>query len=151
MDDIPRFLGRLMEPMTAPEEDLVVGLMPVATRDTVQSNIKSLMFDPSPADVPAFHDFNSLQIAFDYVWQEAIDQGVLICRKAPTRRSSDWAATRHITDYQASTRSERSARKATLVLNAHATPTTVVRDHRGEPPGTRRASAPGDGHRLRRQ
>src|SRR5262249_27719963 len=41
MDDIPRFLGRLVEPMTAPEEDLVVGLMPVATRDAVQSNIKS--------------------------------------------------------------------------------------------------------------
>src|SRR5439155_23607204 len=77
MDDIPRFLGRLIEPMTAPEEDLVVGLMPVATRDAVQSNIKALAFDPSPADVAAFHDFTNLQIAFDYVWQEAIDQGVL--------------------------------------------------------------------------
>src|SRR5262249_50823734 len=77
MDDIPRFLGRLVEPMTAPEEDLVVGLMPVATRDAVQKNIKSLSFDPSPADATAFHDFSNLQIAFDYVWQEAIDQGVL--------------------------------------------------------------------------
>jgi hypothetical protein len=38
-----------------------------------QSNIKSLTFDPSPADVAAFHDFSNLQIA-DYVWQEASDR-----------------------------------------------------------------------------
>jgi len=76
-DDIPRYLARLMETLTAPEEQLLTGLMPVATRDSVQSSIQNLLFPPSPADVPAFHDFSGLQIAFDYVWQEAIDEGVL--------------------------------------------------------------------------
>ena len=50
---------------------------PVATRDTVQSSVQHLLFQPSPADVPAFHDFSSLEIAFEYVWQEAIDEGIL--------------------------------------------------------------------------
>ena len=36
-----------------------------------------LSFRRGPADVPAFYDFHNLQIAFDHVWQEAIDQGLL--------------------------------------------------------------------------
>lgn len=75
--DIPRYLARLMEPVTAPEEDLLTGLMPVATRESVQATIENLSFPPSPADAPAFHDFTSLHIAFDAVWQELIDKGVI--------------------------------------------------------------------------
>jgi hypothetical protein len=142
MEDMPRFLGRLMEPMTAPEEDLVVGLMPVATRDAVQSNINSLAFDPSPADVPAFHDFNNLQIAFDYVWQEAIDQGVLKLSQNAYETIIGLGGDPAHTDYQGVHPVEALGLEATLVLNAHATPTTVVRDHRGEPPGTRVAPPP---------
>lgn len=76
-DDIPRFLGRLTEPMTAPEEQLLVGLTPTATLDRIQRSVQDLLFQPSPADVPAFHDFHQLQIAFQHVWQELIDSGVL--------------------------------------------------------------------------
>lgn len=75
--DIPRLLARLMEPLTAPEEDLLLGLMPVATRSSVNSSVGTLAFPPSPADVPAFHDFTSLQLAFDTVWQEVLDQGLI--------------------------------------------------------------------------
>jgi hypothetical protein len=75
--DIPRYLARLMEPVTAPEEDLLVGLMPVATRASVQNAVRDLVFPPSPADVPAFHDFTSLHLAFDTVWQEMLDEGVV--------------------------------------------------------------------------
>jgi hypothetical protein len=75
--DIPRLLARLVDPMTAPEEEVLTGLMPAATRDSVQASIRTLDFQPSPADVPAFHDFSNLQIAFQHVWQEAIDQGAL--------------------------------------------------------------------------
>lgn len=75
--DIPKFLARLLNPITAPEEQLLTGLTPVATRESVEAKIKDLQFSPSPADVPAYHDFLNLQIAFEHVWQEAIDQGVL--------------------------------------------------------------------------
>jgi hypothetical protein len=137
MDDIPRFLGRLVEPMTAPEEDLVVGLMPVATRDAVQSNIKSLTFDPSPADVAAFHDFSSLQIAFDYVWQEAIDQGVLDLAQSAYETIVGLGGDPNHPDYHTIHPVGALSAEGKLVLNAHAVPTVVVRDHRGEPPGTR--------------
>ncbi len=76
-DDIPHYLARLMDTMTSPEEQVLTGLTPRATQETVLENIKSLSFKTSPADVPAFHDFYSLQIAFEHVWQEAIDEGLL--------------------------------------------------------------------------
>lgn len=76
-EDVPRYLARLLEPLTAPEEQLLTGLMPVATRDSVQATVANLSFPPSPADVPAFHDFTSLHIAFDTVWQELVDRGVI--------------------------------------------------------------------------
>src|SRR5262249_5724304 len=70
--DIPRFIARLLNPMTAPEEELLVGLTPAATRASVQQSVSDLMLKPSPAEVPALHEFNQLQIAFQPVWQEAI-------------------------------------------------------------------------------
>jgi len=75
--DIKLYLARLMETMTSPEEQVITGLTPRATRNEIDQQIKELSFKPSPADVPAFHDFHSLQIAFEHVWQEAIDEGIL--------------------------------------------------------------------------
>jgi hypothetical protein len=75
--DINRFVARLMDTMTSPEERVVSGLEPRATRDEVNKDIEQLAFPPSPADTPAFYDFHNLQIAFEHVWQEAIDEGVL--------------------------------------------------------------------------
>ena len=37
----------------------------------------SLTLPPGPADVPAYHDFYDLQIAFKPVWMEAIDESVV--------------------------------------------------------------------------
>jgi hypothetical protein len=141
-DDVPRYLGRLMEPLTAPEEDLVVGLMPVATRDSVQESIQSFGFDPSPADVPAFHDFNNLQIAFDYVWQEAIDQGALDLAQNAYETILGLGGNPDHPDYEGVHPVQTLQAEGTMVLNAHATPTVVVRDHRGEVPGTRLAPPP---------
>jgi hypothetical protein len=75
--DILRYAGRLMESITAPEEQLLTGLEPHATRKTVDDEIQSLSFGPGPADVPAFYDFHNLQIAFEHVWQEVLDEGLL--------------------------------------------------------------------------
>ena len=143
-EDVPRFLGRVMEPLTAPEEQLVIGLMPVATRDSVQASVQSFEFNPSPADVPAFHDFNNLQIAFDYVWQEAIDQGVLDLAQNAYETIVELGGDPDYPDYKNIHPLQALSLEGKLVLNAHATPTVVVRDHRGEAPGTRIAS-PGAG------
>jgi hypothetical protein len=142
--DVPRFLGRLIEPLTAPEEQLVVGLMPVATRDSVQESVQSFVFNPSPADVPAFHDFNNLQIAFDYVWQEAIDQGVLDLAQNAYETIVGLGGNPDHPDYNDIHPVRALSLEGKMVLNSHATPTVVVRDHRGESPGTRIAP-PGEG------
>lgn len=137
MQDIPRFLGRLVEPLTAPEENLVLGLMPVATRDTVQNSIQSLSFDASPADVAAFHDFSNLQIAFDYIWQESIDQRVVKLAQNAFETIIGLGGDPNHPDYQTMHPADALGAEGKLVLNAHAAPTVIVRDHRGEPPGTR--------------
>jgi hypothetical protein len=75
--DILTFSGRLLSTMTSPEEKLQVDLEPPATQQSVEDSVRNLTFAPSPADVPAFYDFHNLQIAFEHVWQEVIDEGVV--------------------------------------------------------------------------
>jgi hypothetical protein len=76
-EDISRFVARLIRTMTSPEERLLTGLEPRADQSRIADSIRDLSFAPSPADAPAFYDFNDLQIAFEHVWQEAIDEGIL--------------------------------------------------------------------------
>jgi hypothetical protein len=75
--DIPKFLARLTDTVTSPEEGLLTDLEPRATKETVSKNIQNLSLKPSPADLPAIYNFHSLQIAFRDVWQEAIDEGII--------------------------------------------------------------------------
>jgi len=76
-DDVNRFVARLMETMTSPEEAVVGGLTPRSTLANIHENVDDLFFNKGPADTPAFHEFHNLQIAFEHVWQEAIDEGAL--------------------------------------------------------------------------
>ncbi len=79
-NDVPRYIARLIDKMTAPEDPIAFGgIVPGkrADQEDVQKRIDALSFRRSPADVPAFYDFHHLQIAFEHVWQEAVDQGVL--------------------------------------------------------------------------
>jgi hypothetical protein len=79
-EDIPRYIAKLVDQMTAPEEAVTFGAVAMGTRadqDDVQNRIDAFSFRRGPADVPAFYDFHNLQIAFEHVWQEAIDQGVI--------------------------------------------------------------------------
>jgi hypothetical protein len=84
--DLPTFVGRLLDPMVAPEDDAIV-TRPDA--DDVQSSVDALQLRSGPADVTAFHDFHQLQIAFDYVLQQAIDQNVIDAGKALGRQLID--------------------------------------------------------------
>lgn len=78
LGDLPLYLGRLVRDVTSPEAALLGrlgGRRP--TRDDIQKETDSFMLRGGPADVPAIYDFHNLQIAFDHVWQHAIDEQVL--------------------------------------------------------------------------
>ncbi len=76
-ENVPEYIARLMDGMTSPEETVAFGVRHRANQDDVQEDISAFELRSGPADVPAFYDFHSLQIAFDYVWQHAIDEEVV--------------------------------------------------------------------------
>lgn len=88
-DTIPTFVDRLVGSMTSPEEAVAFGVKPRTNQVTVDSDIGAFQLHSGPADVPAFYDFYSLQIAFDYVWQRSIDEGVIEDTKTLSREILD--------------------------------------------------------------
>jgi len=79
-DDIPRFVAPLVEEISSPEGPVSFGVVSPQERQDqakVQKNINSFLLKSGPADVPAFHDFQHLQIAVEHIWQEAIDEGII--------------------------------------------------------------------------
>lgn len=60
---------------TAPEEPLVYSKIPnTADEDTAQKTIlNSFEVRKGPTDVTSYHDFHTLQIAFEHVWTEIFD------------------------------------------------------------------------------
>lgn len=84
---IDGYVARLLERMTAPEDPVQFGSNPDEDAITSRKNrlqpgevdqaVNALQIRPGPADVPAFYDFHDLQIAFEPVWQEALDDNYL--------------------------------------------------------------------------
>jgi hypothetical protein len=142
LTDIPTYLARLIDPVQPPEHALLTGLMPVATRESIQESVKSFVFNPSPADVPTFHDFNNLQIAFEYVWQEAIDQGIIDLAQNAYETIVGLGGNPEHPQYLTAMPIQALLAEGGIVNRANATPNIVVRDHRGEAPGTRLAPPP---------
>ncbi|HEX6997428.1 MAG TPA: hypothetical protein VF322_04745 [Gammaproteobacteria bacterium] len=75
-------IARIMGRQSAPEDPVVFGsadgdLEGRLGADEVSTAINQIVFTPGPADVPAFYDFHDLQIAFEPVWQEALDDRYL--------------------------------------------------------------------------
>ncbi|MBB3020799.1 hypothetical protein FHR70_003887 [Microvirga lupini] len=79
-------IDALMERQASPEDPLIFGpglheedqlLEPVLKADGISSAIAKLTFAPGPAEVPAVHFFNDLQVAFEPIWQEALDDRFL--------------------------------------------------------------------------
>jgi hypothetical protein len=74
-------VARLMDSQTAPEELVRFGgqgvpLERALTPEELPAAVGNVTLAPGPADVPAFHDFTELQLAFEPVWQEALDDRV---------------------------------------------------------------------------
>lgn len=77
-EDIPKYAARLLN--SAPSPDSV--LSPEfnrqrADRATIENAVESFSLRKGPADVPAFHDSHSLQIAFEHVWKILIDEDIV--------------------------------------------------------------------------
>jgi hypothetical protein len=67
---------------TSPEERLSIdiedfSLEKRANNKSISESINNSIFQKGPADVPAYHEFHSLKMAFENVWQEAIDLGLI--------------------------------------------------------------------------
>lgn len=79
--DIPKYVARLIGNMPAPETAFT-GNDGTAERPDlkqVQAGVNNFRLEKGPADTTSFHDFHSLQIAFDHVWQQLLDYGVVRC------------------------------------------------------------------------
>ncbi|MBO3751115.1 hypothetical protein J5X84_34010 [Streptosporangiaceae bacterium NEAU-GS5] len=73
-------LARLLDGMAAPEDPFTIPGAPTGTRadqDDLQRAVDAFAIRPGPADVPALFDFHKLQIAFDHVWQDVVDEEIL--------------------------------------------------------------------------
>ena len=86
--DLPRFVGRLIDAMRSPDQPGNGGVGRPDVED-VQRSIADLRIASGPADVTAFHDYHNLQIAFDYVWKQLLDEGVLETGKALAQTIAD--------------------------------------------------------------
>jgi hypothetical protein len=64
-----------MKSATSPEDRLTYGLIPNgADKDQVQSGLlETFELRPGASDVTAYHDFHTLQIAFEHVWTRLFD------------------------------------------------------------------------------
>jgi hypothetical protein len=62
-----------METATSPEEKLSYAVPGHADQDQLQKSIQSFELRSGPSDVTSYHDFNTLQIAFQSVWTEIFD------------------------------------------------------------------------------
>ena len=76
-DDLPVFLGRLMRDLDSPEAGLSGRSVRRPTKDDVQKETDDFELRGGPANRRALYDFHNVQIAFDHVWQQAIDDQVL--------------------------------------------------------------------------
>ncbi|MFI6360582.1 hypothetical protein ACIBJF_50615 [Streptomyces sp. NPDC050743] len=73
LTDLPAFVGGVVDSVM-PDGGGASGR---PTPEDIDKTVQGLQLRSGPADVTAFYDFNQLQIAFDYVWQHAIDDGVI--------------------------------------------------------------------------
>lgn len=62
-----------METATSPEEELHFAVPSRSDPKQTDKAVETFELRAGPADVASYHDFNSLQIAFEHVWQEIFD------------------------------------------------------------------------------
>ena len=76
-ENLPLLIGNLVNHMTPPESPTIFKVHCRAGIQQVEQSVSGFTLKSGPADAPALYDFHSLQIAFDHVWHELFDNGLL--------------------------------------------------------------------------
>lgn len=73
--DIPIFLEKILADKNSSQFQNVVDYKSQRPDPgSVQAKVDSFLLQKGPADTTAYYDFHSLQIAFDYVWHQLLDE-----------------------------------------------------------------------------
>ena len=76
--DIPKYVARLVGSVPSPDSVLSPEFNTQrADRKAVEDAVDDFSLRRGPAEVPAFYDFQSLQIAFEHVWRILIDEEII--------------------------------------------------------------------------
>ena len=76
-NDLPTYIGRLLKNMPSPDVVLRPELAQKrADKAAIEKAVNEFSLQKGPAEVPAFYDFNVLQIAFDHVWKQLFDESI---------------------------------------------------------------------------
>jgi hypothetical protein len=70
------YIDRVVQDMQAPDRVLRPELTKRPDKATIEKMVNEFSLQKGPAEVPAFYDFNSLQIAFDHVWKQLFDETI---------------------------------------------------------------------------
>lgn len=71
------YIDRLVRDIPAPDMVLRPELAKKrADKTDVEKMVNEFSLQKGPAEVPAFYDFNTLQIAFDHVWKQLFDENI---------------------------------------------------------------------------
>lgn len=70
---VRREVGVQMKTATSPESQLSYSVPERASQQTQQQEVQTFELRDGPSDVTSYHDFSSLQIAFEDVWTEVFD------------------------------------------------------------------------------
>lgn len=83
-EDVPRYIARQIERAVSPETPVHFGVSDEqflknkrADQKIIEGSVGSLNLRQGPADTPMFFDFHQTFIAFEHIWQEAIDGEVV--------------------------------------------------------------------------
>jgi hypothetical protein len=76
--DIPGYINRLVADMASPDAVMKPGTIPSRpTKADIEKSLTEFSLRKGPADVPAYYDFHSLQIAFEHVWKQLFDEDIV--------------------------------------------------------------------------
>lgn len=76
-DQVLTYIDRLVRDIPAPDMVLRPDLAKKrADKASVEKTVNDFSLPKGPAEVPAFYDFNTLQIAFEHVWKQLFDEAI---------------------------------------------------------------------------
>lgn len=78
IEDIPTYIARQMDNQgDGAIETTNLSLETRPTQTDIDNAIAAMAFQKGPADVPAYYEFHSIKVAFENIWQETFDLGLI--------------------------------------------------------------------------